>query len=238
MGHVESMSATRLGSGHPLVFVMGWGNRLDGANERWFLDRLAARCEVHAVELPTNPTDFTADYLEPLRDRLEAWGFDDPPFLSHSTGGLVVAHLEPSQAVHISPWWAFHGEKHRERVLDLGSKLPIERPIVPIDFGRAEVGARLGDEAWSRLPKRVSPVFVREIRDAQSDLPPATPGEHVCCSLSDTVVGLHGIGDRVPPARVHLFDGGHEPFSSADREAACAVVEDALATTTDVLDNV
>lgn len=221
------MKTDALGRGEDLLFAMGWGNRVDGTNERWFAEQLAAEgYRVTLVELPTNPTDFEREYLEPLvdvRDDLE-----DPMVVGHSTGGLIAAHLQPERAVYVSPWWAFYGEKLRGWLIELGAKLPVSTPVVPIDFDREEVGARVTDRGWERVPDRVSPAFIREIRRAQAALPPIADRTRVCASLADTVVGLQGVGTRVPPERVHLYDGRHEPFAAADREAATAVVTDAL----------
>lgn len=222
------METDTLGSGDDLLLVLGWGNRVDGTNERWFAQQVANEgYRVTIVELPTNPTAFEREYLAHVagaRDDL-----DDPAVVAHSTGALVAAHLEPKRAVYVSPWWAFYGEKLRGRFLEWGSKLPIERPIVPIDFDRDEVGPRVTDRQWDRVPNRVSPAFIREVRRAQDALPPIRETARVCASLRDTIVGLQGVGARVPPERIHLFDGGHEPFAAADRTAATAVVTDALA---------
>jgi hypothetical protein len=222
------METDRIGSGEDLLFVMGWGNRVDGTNERWFATQLAAAgYAVTLVEIPTNPTSFGRAYLSPaagIRERL-----DDPVIVGHSTGGLIAAHLEPERAVYVSPWWAFYGERLRGWLLRWGSKLPIAQPFVPIDFDREQLGPRVTDRGWDRVPDYVSPAFVRAIRRAQADLPAISERARVCCSLRDTVVGLQGIGERVPPERVHLYEGGHEPFSADDREAATAVVTDALA---------
>jgi hypothetical protein len=226
MGHVDAVSSERLGDGPDLVFVMGWGNRLDNENERWFVDRLATDYTVHAFEIPTNGTDWAADYLDPVREQTR--DLEDPRYLSHSTGGLVVGHLDPERAVHVSPWWAFYGAKLRGPVFEHGTKLPVDRPFVPLDFTREELGPRVSDETWDRLPKRVSPAFVDTVRDAQATMPDPREDVLVCCTLRETIVGLQGIGERVPPERIRLYDGAHEPFSSADREAACSVVEAAL----------
>jgi pimeloyl-ACP methyl ester carboxylesterase len=221
------MRTSHQGDGEELLFVMGWGNRVDGTNERWFATQLANEgYRVTLVELPTNPLDFEAGYLDPVADLWRELG--EPLVVGHSTGGLVAAHLRPERAVYVSPWWAFHGEKHRERILRWGSKLPLSRPFVPIDFDREEIGPRVTDRGWSRIPDYVSPVFIREIRDAQASLPEISDRARVCCSLRDTVVGLQGIGERVPPERVHLYDGRHEPFAAADREAAIDVILDAI----------
>ena len=68
--------------------------------------------------------------------------------------------------------------------------------------------------------------------DTQTRAPSPTAGSsawaRVCVSLSDTVVGLQGAGDRVPPERIHLYEGRHEPFTAADRTAATGVVTEAL----------
>lgn len=222
------METDVLGGGDDLLFVMGWGNRVDGTNERWFADRLADEgYRVTLVELPTNPTDFDRDYLSPVADVAD--DLDDPTVVGHSTGGLVAAHLQPDRVVYVSPWWAFYGEKIRSWLLEWGSRLPIEQPVVPIDFDREAVGPRVTDRGWRRIPDRVSPAFVRTIRRAQADLPDISDRARACVSLEDTVVGLHGVGARIPPERVHVYDGRHEPFAAADREAATAVVTDALA---------
>lgn len=226
------MKTNTIGEGEELLFVMGWGNRVDGTNERWFATQMAKEgYRVTLVELPTNPRDFEAEYLEPVADLWYDLG--EPLVVGHSTGGLVAAHLQPEQAVYVSPWWAFHGEKHRERILRWGSKLPLTRPIVPIDFDREEVGPRVTDRGWGRIPNRVSPVFIREIRNAQASLPEISDRARVCCSLRDTVVGLQGIGDRVAPEQVHLYDGRHEPFAAEDRDAAAGVVRDAIRAVSD-----
>lgn len=217
------MRTNTIGDGEELLFVMGWGNRVDGTNERWFATQMANEgYRVTLVELPTNPRDFEVEYFEPIADLW--YDLDEPLVVGHSTGGLVAAHLQADQAVYVSPWWAFHGEKHRERILRWGSKLPLTRPFVPIDFDRAEIGPRVTDRGWDRIPNRVSPVFIGEIRDAQASLPEISDRARVCCSLRDTVVGLQGIGDRVASEQVHLYDGRHEPFAAEDREAATDVV--------------
>lgn len=221
------MKTDQIGSGPDLLFVMGWGNRIDGTNERWFATQLAAEgYAVTLVELPTNPTNFERDYLSPVAGVEN--DLEDPLVVGHSTGGLVAAHLQPDRAVYVSPWWGFYGAKLRERLLRWGSKLPVAKPFVPIDFDREEVGPRVTDSGWDRVPNVVSPAFIGAIRRAQDGLPEISDRARVCCSLQDTVVGLQGIGERVSPDRIHLYDGHHEPFSAADRTAATTVVTDAI----------
>jgi len=222
------MKTDVLGSGADLLFVMGWGNRLDGTNERWFAEQLADEgYRVTLLELPTNPTEFEREYLAPVADVRR--DLDEPVVVGHSTGGLVAAHLEPARAVYVSPFWAFYAEKHLTRVLAWGSKLPIERPVVPVPFDRGEVGPRVTDRQWRRVPDRLSPAYLREIRRAQAELPDIADTARACVSVQDTIVGLQAVGARVPPERIHLFDGRHEPFAAADRAAATAVVTDAVA---------
>lgn len=223
------MEFATFGEGEDLLFLMGWGNRLDGNNERWFVDRLGdAGYRVHAAQLPTNITDFEAEYLDPVREYRNRNALQLAPVVSHSTGGLVATYLRPDGAVYCSPWWTFYGLKLRETQLSLVSKLPTDRPLLPIDFERAEVGSRVTETQWADLPKRVSPAFIREIRGAQEAMPEPQDHARVFCSLRDTVVGLDGIGEAVDPGQVTLYDGGHEPFSSGAREAIATQVIDAI----------
>lgn len=221
------MEHTTVGDGSDVLFIMGWGNRLDGENERWLADRLVERgYSVRLLELPTNTTDFAADYLGPARDHLAALA--DPVVLSHSTGGLVAAHLEPDRAVYLAPWWGIFGRKLRGRVLELVARLPVSSPLVPIDFEAAEVGAHVTDDHWERLPKRVSPAYLGAVLDAQAARPPVPDHHPVFVSLRDTVISLRGVGEAVDPAQVRLYDGGHELFSSAGREELVGPVLDAV----------
>jgi len=213
------MEFATFGEGEDLLFLMGWGNRLDGENERWFIDRLTdAGYRVHAAQLPTNITDFEADYLDPVREYRNGNALQLAPVVSHSTGGLIAPHLRPDGAVYCSPWWGFYGLKLRDTQIGLVRKLPTDRPLVPIDFERSEIGTHVTETQWQALPKRVSPAFVREIRAAQESLPEIAPDARVFCSLRDTVVGLDGIGEAVASEQVTLYDGGHELFSSAGRD--------------------
>jgi hypothetical protein len=223
------MEFATFGEGEDLLFLMGWGNRLDGDNERWFVDRLTdAGYHVHAAQLPTNVTDFETDYLDPVLEYRNSNALQLAPVLSHSTGGLVAAYLRPDGAVYCSPWWEFYGLKLRETQLSLASRLPTDRPLFPIDFDRSELGTYVTARQWQDLPERVSPAFIREIMRAQEEMPEPGADARVFCSLRDTVVGLDGIGAAVDPEQVTLYDGGHELFSSADRETLAAQVVDAV----------
>lgn len=213
--------------GEPLLFVMGWGNTADQPEARWLLDTLADEgYRTHACEIPTNATGFERDYLRPLADYVA----DAPDFeraLSHSTGGLVAAHaidggVLPERAVHLSPWWGLHASQRLPfRVL---SALPTSRELVPVEPDRDTLGDLA--EPSARDPIGLAPSFVREIRRAQASLPAAADEEVAFCTLTDGLVGVDAIGERVPADRVRLYDGGHECFASSGREA---VVADAVA---------
>ncbi len=223
------MKFETFGQGQDLLFLMGWGNKLDGDNERWFVDRLVeAGYRVHAGQLPTNISDFEAEYLDPTREYRDGNALQLAPVLSHSTGGLVAAYLQPKAAVYMSPWWGFYGGKLRETQLAVVAALPTEKPLLPIDFDRHEIGSLVTESQWQALPARVSPTFIREIRGAQASMPEISPDARVFCSLEDTVVGLQEIGSEVDPAQITLFDGQHELFSSAGREDNTEAVVAAL----------
>lgn len=217
------------GEGEDLLFIMGWGNKLDGENERWVIDRLVeAGYRVHAAQLPTNITDFETEYLQPTRQYRDSKALQLAPVLGHSTGGLVAPYLRPKAAVYLSPWWQFYGLKLRETTLKLVTSLPTDRRLIPLDFERAELGGLVTQSQWEMLPDRVSPAFVREIWAGQKSMPAIDNGARVFCSLQDTIVGLDGIGERVDPTQVTLYDGKHELFSSAGREDHVEAVLEAL----------
>ena len=223
------MKFETFGEGQDLLFLMGWGNKLDGDNERWFVDRLVeAGYRVHAGQLPTNISDFEAEYLAPAREYRDENALQLAPVLSHSTGGLVAAYLRPKAAIYMSPWWGFYGGKLRKTQLAVVAALPTQTPLLPIDFGRHEIGSLVTESQWQALPSRVSPTFIREIRGAQASMPEISDDARVFCSLADTVVGLQEIGSRVDPAQVTLFGGQHELFSSASREDDTEAVVAAL----------
>lgn len=212
--------------GRDLLWVMGWGNRTDSRHERWLIDRLVeAGHRVHAAEVPTNGTDFEADYLAPVRAYREDLG--DHRLLSHSTGGLVLAHLQPSTpAVYLSPWWGQGGET--PAIADLLFRLPISTPFIPTPVDPSALG-ELASQADVTAPARLSPAWMATMRDAQADLPPVSPDDEVFYSPDDEVVSPAAIEAHMDPDQRHPYDGGHEFFASADREAILEDVLDALA---------
>ncbi|QZX98871.1 alpha/beta hydrolase [Halobaculum rubrum] len=213
--------------GDPLWFVMGWGNTPEQPAVGWLLDELAdAGFRTRAVEIPTNVRRFEDEYLDPL-----AAAVDDGPsadsVLSHSTGGLIAAHaidagVLPERAVHLSPWWGLHpSQRVLFRVLGL---LPTGRELVPVEPDRETLGELAEPSARDAIG--LAPPFVREIRRAQSSLPAAGDEAVAFCTLTDGLVGVDAIGDRLPADRIRLYDGGHECFASPGRTA---IVADAVA---------
>lgn len=200
-----------------LLFVMGLGNRLDGTNEKWMIDRLAdAGYRVHAVQLSTDITNFTHEYLIPLQRIHDEQG--PSMILSHSLGGLVTVFLDtPARKVYLSPWWGIYEEKVAGWEEWLVPRLPIEARILPSKTRRDEIGPHLPDEDWDRLPKRLSPVFVTEIHRAQQNLPSVDEHATVFASLEDTIISLTAIGKAVSSDQIRLYDGEHQIFSARDR---------------------
>ncbi|MFC7096168.1 alpha/beta hydrolase [Halobaculum marinum] len=215
--------------GEPLLFVMGWGNTADQPEPRWLLDTLADEgYRTHACEIPTNVTSFEDEYLRPLADYV-ADGPDFDRALSHSTGGLIAAHaiddgVLPKQAVHLSPWWGLHPSQRLPfRVL---GALPTSRELVPVEPDRDTLGALADPSAREALG--LAPSFVREIRRAQESLPRAADDEVAFCTLTDGLVGVDAVGERLPADRIRLYDGGHECFASPDRDQIVAEAVAAL----------
>jgi hypothetical protein len=208
-------------SGSPtLLFVMGFGNRFDGATVGWIIDRLTdAGYRVHAVQLPTDISNFEREYRRPVQrvhDEHEPAGV-----LSHSLGGLVTAFLETSaREVYLSPWWGIYEAKVSAWERWLIPRLRIQARILPIKTRRDELGDHLSDHEWEHLPKRISPVFITEIYRAQQARPSISDGAVVFVSLADTIVSLHAIGTAVSSDQIRLYDGKHQLFSAYGRHEA------------------
>lgn len=208
-------------SGEPaILFVLGFGERVDGDDVGWFADRLAdAGYRVDLVELPTNGAVFERTYLDPVQRIHDEQ--DPTVVLGHSLGGLVAAFLETSaRSVYLSPWWGLYEGKVSEWERWLVPKLPIRRPVLPTKTRPGELGEHLSPDDWAALPKRISPVFVTEVYRAQQALPPIDDDAVVFASLEDTIVSLQAIGAAVDPEQVHLYDGGHRLYSASGREDA------------------
>ena len=217
--------------GDDLLFVMGWSNRLEGENERWFIDRLANEgYRVHVIQLPTDIADFDREYLRPVQRYHDA--HEPSVVVGHSLGGLITAHLETDAArVYLAPWWGIYGLKHLRWQSWIVPRLPIRTKVIPTNASREEIGAYVTDEQWAALPKRISPVFITEVYRAQEERPPISDEDVVFCSLRDTIVSVNAIGEVATPDQIHLYDGGHELFSSASRRAATREVLAVLAET-------
>jgi hypothetical protein len=169
-------------------------------------------------------TDFEADYRRPVERY--ASGLELGAVLSHSTGGLIAAHLPlDARRVYLSPWWGFELDWFGEFVFPLVRRLPVGYRFVPTGADPEAIGDLKTPAEAAEGPDFVSPAFVREIDRAQRRLPAFRPESQVFCSLTDQVVSVRAIGRRAPPDRVRLYDGGHEFFASSGRDA---VLEDLL----------
>jgi alpha-beta hydrolase superfamily lysophospholipase len=212
-------------SGDPTVLlVMGLGNRIGGTDEGWLIDRLTgAGYRVRAVQLATDVADFEAEYRIPVQAIHDEC--DPAAVLAHSLGGLVAAYLDtPARVVYLSPWWGICEAKVSAWEEWLVPKLPTRARILPTKTRREEIGAHLPAADWDRIPERLSPVYLSEIRRAQRERPPISGDAAVFVSLEDTVVSLRAIGAAVRPDRIHLYDGKHQLFSSRGREEAIKTV--------------
>jgi len=183
------------------LFVMGWGNTAAHETVRWFVDAVAdAGWAVHTAELPTNVTDFRADWVEPLAEYVR--DLDSFSLVGHSAGGLVGTAIDGAdEHVYLSPWWGYP-EDAPGWLLDLLGEIPTAAQFVPSGIDDA---AALGTYATRRqladVPRFVSPAFLRETRDAQARLLPAdvelaaaaegvrraTPGDDEAGGESDVV---------------------------------------------------
>ncbi|WP_415382312.1 alpha/beta hydrolase [Halosimplex sp. TS25] len=228
------MEFTEFGDGDERVlFVLGWGNRAHHENVRWLVDELvAAGYTVDVGTIPDHGDDFDAQYVRPTQRRHDAT--DPDRVLSHSTGGLVAAHLDSAAPrVYLSPWWGMAGESGPlQRLL---VSLPTARPIIPVPMDDDALGDLATEDQLSDGPDRIAPAFLRTVADAQERLPNFREDSVVFCSLTDSVVGVDAIGEHAPAERIVLYDGGHEFFTSGSRDRTLEWVLAALADGPDAL---
>ncbi|WP_436924122.1 alpha/beta fold hydrolase [Halosimplex amylolyticum] len=228
------MEFTEFGDGDERVlFILGWGNRPHHENVRWLVDELvAAGYAVDVGTIPDHGDDFDAQYVRPTQDRHDAT--DPDRILSHSTGGLVAAHLDSTAPrVYLSPWWGMAGESGPlQRLL---VSLPTARLVIPVPMEDDALGDLATDEQLADGPDRIAPAFLRTVADAQGRLPNFREDSVVFCSLRDGVVGVDAIGERAPAERTVLYDGGHEFFSSGSRDRTVEWVLAVLAEGPDAL---
>ena len=213
------------GGDERVLFVLGWGNRTDHENVRWLVEKLTdAGYVVDVGQIPLHISEFDREYLAPTQERYDAT--DPDRILSHSTGGLITAHLDADvPRVSLSPWWGLADEgSPLQRLL---VALPTSRPIIPVPDDPDAIGDLVTERQLADGADYAAPAFLRTIVDAQERLPPIRADAVVFCSLQDRVVGVGAIGARTPAARTVLYDGGHEFFSSSGREDT---VEAVLAT--------
>lgn len=219
------------GDGDDLVVILGWGNKRHHDTVQWFIDRLVeAGYRVHAAELPAVISRFDDEYVAPL----EAYVADLDEFrlLGHSTGGLIAAYLEgASTETYCSPWWGYREATlpAGDHLLGLVGRIPTERPVLPkARWGRVELGALATDRQIAETPDRIAPAFIRTTREAQRHRPAIDDTAVVFCTLRERIVCLRSIADGVPTERTVLYDGGHELFSSSERDRIIPTVLDAV----------
>jgi hypothetical protein len=214
-------------AGEDLLFVLGWGNDPDHEHVSWLVGELvAAGYRVHAVTLPTNGWDFDAQYLAPVRDYAVARRFD--VVLSHSTGGLVAAHLDlPARNVFLSPWWGTSPAGWFESLIfPVFRRLPTARRLYMPDRDVSAIGDLKSEAEFQAGPDGISPAFLSTILDAQERLGAFDESDVVFYTPTDEVVSPAAVEERTPARNRRPYDGGHEFFASSGRGA---VLDDVLA---------
>jgi hypothetical protein len=186
------------------VFVMGWGNTWAHETVRWLIDAVADDgWTVHAAELPTNITDFRADWLEPVVEYVR--DLDEFALMGHSAGGLVATAIDGADThVYLSPWWGYP-EDDPDWLLDLVGEVPTAIPFLPSGIDDpAVLGQYATERQLADVPRFVSPAFVRETRDAQRRLLPAdVPLAAIASSVRPTLpadedADADEVGDDAP----------------------------------------
>lgn len=200
-----------------VLFIMGWGNRVGHPTVEWFIERIVdAGFEVHAAEIPDNGADFQRDYLAPVTEY--ARDLDAFRLLSHSTGGLVAAHLPADgPRVYLSPFWGFNRHGLSGTLMQLLTWLPTDRQFLGSNIDGRHLGEHKDPEVVQNELPDPSPTWLRTMATAHDDLPAFREGSRVFCSLSDRIVDVRAIGDHAPANSITLFDGGHELFAVENR---------------------
>lgn len=214
------MRHSTVGSGdRDLLFVLGWGNRLEHEPVEWLLDGLADDgWTVHAVVVPENGTDFVRDYREPLTRIYE--DVDPDAAAAHSLGGLALAHVPGEDPrVYSSPFWGFADSGLSGVLREYFAQLPISRRVIPAEGDPAEIGDLKSPDEETAGERGISPAWLSAVASGQQTLPPFRDGSVVYCSLRDRIVSTRAIGDHAPANQISLYDGGHEFFASSGREA-------------------
>ncbi|WP_254863824.1 alpha/beta fold hydrolase [Halovivax gelatinilyticus] len=211
-----------------LVFLMGFGNRYTHENASWFIGTLAnAGYRVHAFEFPVDVTDFRADWVEPVAEYVR--DLDDYQLLAHSAGCLIGQALDGADNhVYLAPFWGY-GPLWNETVLELVGAIPTDFPFLPVrGLDRDALGVQATDHQLATMARWVSPAFVRETLAAQESILEIDHDAVAFCSLTDPVIDLAVVGENVPAEHVVLYDGGHELFSSPERDQYVETVISAL----------
>ena len=223
------MHVRRFGEGdRDLVLVLGWGNRFRHETVQWLVDQVVdAGYRVHGFQIPRVVTDFDAEWVDPVASTIES--LDGYHLLTHSTGGLIGEFLDgPTTKVHLSPWWGFH-ERLDNPVVDWLAKLPVSTPILPSPAEREMLGELATDERVADSPTAAAPTFLREAKRGQARLPPFDADRtSVFYTPTDPVVSASAIEARTPAENRIAYDGGHELFASASRDAHVDAVLAAL----------
>ena len=203
-----------------LVFVLGWGNRIEHENVQWVVDRLVeADYRVTVFQIPTVVTDYEREWIAPVTDYVE--DLESYRLLTHSTGGLIAEYLEGAETrVYLSPWWGFH-EDLKNPLVSLLLRLPVSRSILPTGGADREMLGELAtDRQLEDTPSRVAPTFLREAKRAQERLPAFQFPESgiVFYTPDDAVVGVDAVLERTPERNRVAYEGGHQLFDSPSRE--------------------
>jgi hypothetical protein len=202
----------------PLLFVLGWGNQPTHEPVQWLVDKLTDQYRVHTATLPVHVTDIPREWVRPVEEY--AADLDDPAVLAHSAGGLTVAHadIDADTVTYLSPFWG-EPPSRQNPLVGLIARLPTDRKFLPSGIDDPEMLGEHGTaEQIADLPEAIAPTTLGAMRGAHETLPPIRHDAVCFCSLRDEIVSTRAIGENLPSARIVLYDGGHELFSSASRE--------------------
>lgn len=219
------------GEGEKVLFIHGYGGNIEQPGVRWVMNRFRdANYSVTYIQLPTIIDDFEKDILQPVRKVQE--GLDEHVIVSFSLGGLTASYLEGQlRTIYLSPFW---GINDRWSFKGLGPLLKIlagiNKPALKRHFEKEDAGPMAVEDDMKGIPDEVTPRTIKEMHEAQGNMPEPDPSDVVFYCPKDAVVSINAIEKR--DLEKHTFNGGHMFYLSRERkqimEKVISIIEESF----------
>lgn len=203
------------GTGNKVVFIMGWGNRLDDACVLWLeIQAKRENWNLLIIEIPTEFLSFQK-ILSKIQDEISEEKID--LLIGFSMGALFAVHLNAHKRIFVSPYWKIPIHRLINGSYGLSMfflKLIkfIRIPILPRGFSEDEIGEM---DIPKFVPEKISPYTIHEIILAQNGIPEIGSSDYIFICETDNVIDLSVAYGKT---NVQEFIGGHCFLSTYDRD--------------------